>query len=68
MSGWTVSTTPRAGAIAQSDAGYEGHVAIVERVNDDGTIYYSDMNGIAGWGRVGYATAPASKFSHYIYR
>jgi N-acetylmuramoyl-L-alanine amidase len=68
LSGWTVSTVPVAGAIAQSDAmSYLGHVAYVERVNDDGTIYYSDMNGVAGWGRVGYATVPASFFQHYIY-
>lgn len=68
LSGWTVSTKPVAGAIAQSDnMSYLGHVAYVERVNGDGTIYYSDMNGVAGWGRVGYATVPASFFQHYIY-
>jgi len=33
-------------------------------------IKYSDMNGLAGWGRVGYSDdwVPASKFPHYIYR
>lgn len=70
LSGWTVSSTPRVGAIAQTSAGYLGHVAIVEAVSPDGTqIKYSDMNGIAGWGRVGYSDwVPATHFQHYIYR
>lgn len=70
LSGWTVSTIPRAGAIAQTDAGYEGHVAVVEAVSDDGSmIKYSDMNGLAGWGRVGYSDwTPSTHFMHYIYR
>lgn len=69
LSGWTVSSVPRAGAIAQTSAGYLGHVAFVEAVSPDGTqIKYSDMNGIAGWGRVGYSGwVPASYFPHYIY-
>ena len=69
LSGWTVSVSPRAGAIAQTDRGFEGHVAVVESVSDDGSmIKYSDMNGLAGWGRVGYSDwTPASHFQHYIY-
>ncbi len=69
-SGWVVSSVPRIGAIAQTNRGSEGHVAIVEAMSEDGTqIKYSDMNGIAGWGRVGYSGwAPASKFENYIYR
>jgi surface antigen len=70
LSGWTVSTHPIAGAIAQSDAmSFLGHVAYVEAVNADGTmIKYSDMNGLAGWGRVGYSDwVSASTFQHYIY-
>lgn len=69
LSGWTVSSVPRAGAIAQSDYGFLGHVAYVEAVSADGTmIKYSDMNGLAGWGRVGYSDwVPASHFPHYIY-
>ena len=60
----------RAGAVAQTDAGYEGHVAIVEAVSDDGTqMKYSDMNGLAGFGRVGYSGwVAADHFPHYIYR
>ena len=69
MSGWTVSSRPVVGAIAQTDSGWGGHVAIVEAVSPDGTqIKYSDMNGIAGWGRVGYSGwVPVSSFPHYIY-
>lgn len=70
MSGWHVSTTPTVGSIAQTAAaaGGEGHVAIVTAVNPDGTIQIRDMNGIAGWGRVGYGTKSASVFQHYITR
>jgi surface antigen len=68
-SGWTVSHAPRAGGIAQSNRGAFGHVAYVEAVSPDGTmIKYSDMNGIAGFNRVGYSDwVPASKFNNYIY-
>ncbi|HUP26099.1 MAG TPA: LysM peptidoglycan-binding domain-containing protein [Candidatus Limnocylindrales bacterium] len=70
-SGWTVSSVPRAGAVAQSDRqSYLGHVAYVEAVSEDGTmIKYSDMNGLAGWGRVGYSGwVSAGTFQNYIYR
>jgi surface antigen len=67
-----VSTTPVVGAIAQSNSGPEGHVAIVEAVSDDGAmIKYSDMNGLAGWGREGRTAdwVPArSRFQNFIYR
>lgn len=66
LSGWRVSGVPTVGAIAQTSAGSEGHVAIVTAVNPDGSIQIRDMNGLAGWGRVGYGTVPASKFQHYI--
>lgn len=68
--GWVVSRSPVAGAILQADSGFAGHVGYVEAVSDDGTmIKYSDMNGIAGWNRVGYSDwVPASNFPHYIYR
>ena len=70
-SGWTVSPVPRAGAVAQTDRmSYWGHVAYVEEVNADATmIKYSDMNGIAGWGRVGHSGwVPASTYQNYLYR
>lgn len=69
--GWTVSTVPVPGAIAQTSAGSMGHVGIVEAVSEDGlTIKYSDMNGLAGFNRVGYSGwVPANgKFQYFIYR
>ena len=70
LSGWTVSTKPRAGAIGQTDGGWLGHVGIVDEVSADGTlIKYSDMNGLAGWGRVGRSDwTSATRFQKYIYR
>ncbi len=71
QSGWNVSSTPHVGSIAQTSyGGFGGHVAYVEAVSPDGSeIKYSDMNGIAGWGRVGYSGwVPVSKFEHYISR
>lgn len=69
-SGWKVSSTPTAGAIFQTPRGSLGHVGIVDAVSEDGTmIKYSDMNGLAGWGRVGYSDwIPATKFPNYISR
>jgi N-acetylmuramoyl-L-alanine amidase len=66
LSGWNVSQTPTVGAIAQTSAGWEGHVAIVDAVNPDGTIQIRDMNGLAGFGRVGYGTVSASHFQNFI--
>lgn len=70
LSGWNVSTIPTVGAIAQTAdaAGGEGHVAVVDGVSAGGTlIQYRDMNGIAGWGRVGYSGwVPATTFQHFI--
>ena len=65
--GWTVSTTPVAGAVFQTDSGYYGHVGIVESVNSDGTINISDMNGIAGWNRVGYSSGVSAAGYVFIY-
>lgn len=69
LSGWKVSSVPVVGAIAQTDGGWLGHVGIVTDVSTDGTmIKYADMNGIAGWGRVGYSDwVSASRYAHYIY-
>lgn len=66
LSGWTVSAAPSVGAIAQTSAGYAGHVAIVTSVNDDGTVTISEMNATAGWGKVDSRTLSASSFQHYI--
>jgi surface antigen len=65
--GITVSSKPIPGAIFQTDAGYYGHVGIVESVNADGTINISDMNGIAGWNRVGFRNNVSPYSYVYIY-
>lgn len=72
LSGWTVSQVPRIGAIAQKNGGM-GHVGIVEDVKQEGGIWfikYSDMNGLAGFNRVGYSGwVPAlGKYQNFIYR
>ena len=67
---FSVSSTPHAGDIAQSDyMSYWGHVAVVEAVSADGSqIKFSDMNNIAGWGRVGFSDwVSASTFQNYIH-
>lgn len=72
-SGWTVSSIPRPGAVAQSNFGWAGHVGVVDavkRVNGQYYIKYSDMNGLAGFGRVGSSGwVPAhAKYDNFIYR
>ncbi len=69
--GWSVDTTPRPGSIAQTTAmSWLGHVAYVEDVSEDGSqIRYTDMNGLAGYGRVGASDwVSASTFQYYINR
>ena len=39
-----VDHRPEVGAVFQTPAGYYGHVGIVERVNNDGSFYVSEMN------------------------
>ncbi len=68
LSGWRVSSTPTAGAILQTPSGWAGHVGIVEEVYDNGTMKISDMNGIAGFGRVGYAVVPVTHYPNFITR
>lgn len=67
LSGWTVTSTPTVGSIAQTP--YEayglGHVAIVKKVNGDGTIVVSEMNQIA-WRVEDTRTTTASEFPNYI--
>jgi surface antigen len=54
-SGWVVSATPKVPSIivlqpyVQGAGGY-GHVAIVERINPDGSVYTSNYNWYAGGG------------------
>ena len=64
-SGFSVGSTPVAGAIAWSGAGYYGHVAYVESVSGS-NVNISEMNFNGNWDKVTYRTAPASSFK-YIY-
>jgi surface antigen len=61
--GWIVSSTPHVYSIIVlqpyvQGAGYYGHVAVVERINSDGSVYTANMNWYAngGWDRVSYWT------------
>lgn len=64
--GFLVDKSPSAGAVFQTAGmSYYGHVGIVESVNGDGTITISDMNGTAGWGRVGTRAVPASEWQRW---
>ncbi|MBQ9403098.1 LysM peptidoglycan-binding domain-containing protein [Candidatus Saccharibacteria bacterium] len=65
--GFTVNRTPAYGAVFQTTAGWAGHVGVVVGVNADGSVTISDMNGIAGWGRVGTKTISASEAASYNY-
>lgn len=57
--GWNVSTMPHVPSIivlqgGTQGAGYYGHVAVVERINSDGSVYTTNMNwynGGGGWDR-----------------
>ena len=62
---YVVDHTPRYGAVFQTETGYYGHVGIVTAVNEDGSITISDMNGVAGWGRVGSKTVPKETWSSW---
>lgn len=53
--GWSVGSKPRAGAIMVTWESGWGHVAIVERVNPDGSWVVSEMN-FVGWGVISQRT------------
>lgn len=63
--GYTVDHNPTVGSILQSDAGYYGHVAFVERVNGDGSVLVSEMNFTGNPGIMTYRTVPASQVGLY---
>lgn len=66
--GYTVSRSPVYGAVFQTTSGsYYGHVGVVTAVHGDGSVTISDMNGIAGWGRVGSKTISAEEAAKYNY-
>jgi surface antigen len=62
-SGWIVSSTPRVPSIIVLQSGvqgasYFGHVAVVERINSNGSVYTSNYNwyGNGGWDILSYWT------------
>ena len=65
--GYETGRTPAYGAVFVSQAGYYGHVGIVTAVNDDGTIEITDMNGAAGWGRVGTRVVQQSEWGSWVF-
>ncbi len=69
--GWVVSDTPRVPSIIVLQPGVQyasgwGHVAIVERINPDGSVYTSNYN-VIGWGVLSYATYHPSPGVSFVY-
>lgn len=65
-SGMPVGSEPRPGAVGTTTAGALGHVVYVESVDGGGKITISEMNALAGWGKMNTRTVNASEFL-YIY-
>lgn len=76
--GLTVNNTPAFGAVVVTSQRGAGHVAFVEKVNDDGSVWISEMNSrgqvsmtdsspAGGWGRVDWKLIPAGTASSYNY-
>ncbi|HEU4914646.1 MAG TPA: CHAP domain-containing protein [Candidatus Saccharimonadales bacterium] len=76
--GFTVNKIPAYGAAVVTKQSRPGHVAFVERVNDDGSIWISEMNSSGqrgiddprparGWGVVDFKLISASAASSYSY-
>lgn len=77
--GLEVDGTPSTGAVAYyKQVGGLGHVGFVERINDDGSIWISDMNyyGVSqidgsspagGWGRTSYHLVGADGLGAYLF-
>jgi surface antigen/uncharacterized protein (DUF433 family) len=64
-SGMSVGSTPAAGAVLwHGNLGGLGHVAYVEKINDDGSLLVSDMN-YPIWGSVTYRTVTPAEFGNY---
>jgi surface antigen len=76
--GMTVTKNPSVGAAVVTSQSGAGHVAYVEVVNSDGSIWISEMNSsgqvsmtdstpAGGWGRIDWKLVPASKAAGYNY-
>jgi surface antigen len=71
FSGWVVSSTPRVPSIIVLQPGVQyasgwGHVAIVEKINADGSVYTSNYN-VVGWGVLSYATYQPTVGVSFVY-
>lgn len=65
--GLATSSEPSAGAVVyHKNIGGLGHVAYVEKINDNGSAMVSDMN-YPSWGRVTYRTVQPSEFGNYAF-
>lgn len=63
--GLATGTQPQAGAVIwHANMGGLGHVAFVEKVNEDGSILVSDMN-YPSWGAVTHRTVTPGEFGNY---
>lgn len=79
MAGLRVDNVPAVGAAVVTNSNRRpGHVALVEVVNDDGSIWISEMNSrgqvsmtdtrsAGGWGKVDFKLIPASAARSYSY-
>jgi surface antigen len=74
ISGWIVSSKPIVPSIivlqpGVEGAGYYGHVAIVERINADGSVYTSNYNWYAngGWDTLSYWTFMPGSGVSFVY-
>jgi surface antigen len=76
--GFTVNKTPAYGAAVVTSQRGAGHVAFVEKVNPDGSVWISEMNSrgqvsmtdtrsAGGWGKVDWKLIPAGLASTYNY-
>lgn len=68
-SGYAVNYVPKSGAVLVDQAGYFGHVGVVERVKPNGDIVISEMNNYAygGFGIVNQRTISAGQARNYLY-
>lgn len=65
--GLATGDTPQAGAVLyHKNIGGLGHVAFVEKINEDGSMLVSDMN-YPSWGRVTYRTIGPAEFGSYAF-
>lgn len=76
--GFTVNNNPAAGAVAVTSTRSPGHVAVVEVINSDGSVWISEMNSsgqksmtdptpYGGWGKVDWKIIPADKARSITY-